>query len=209
MAAGNAAGLSAYSATVNAITAAPSIAAPGAPTALAVGSTTTTTATLTWTAPGCRRGGGQLHGAIPGDEPRRRLDPGAEHQRDWRDDHRAYRLDAYDFQVAAVNAGGTSAFTATVHGTTATAPSTTAVWGTYGTTIAHGSGGNIYNLNITGGTTPTSVAIGFSTSQTVAPSPMPAPADGWVNQPRDQEVISYQTSEAGGVYPRARLAPAV
>jgi hypothetical protein len=85
----------------------------------------------------------------------------------------------YDFQVAAVNAGGTSAFTATVHGTTATAPSTTAVWGTYGTTIAHGSGGNIYNLNITAGTSPTSVAIGFSTSQTVAPSPMPAPADGW------------------------------
>ena len=85
----------------------------------------------------------------------------------------------YDFQVAAVNAGGTSAFTTTVHGTTATAPSTTAVWGTYGTTIAHGSGGNIYDLNITGGTTPTSVAIGYLDQPDGHAGPMPAPADGW------------------------------
>ena len=45
-------GSSAYSATVTGTTAAPSIAAPGTPTGLAVGSTTTTAASLTWTAPG-------------------------------------------------------------------------------------------------------------------------------------------------------------
>ena len=84
----------------------------------------------------------------------------------------------YDFQVAAMNAGGSSAYTATVNGTTAAAASTTAAWGPYPASIVHGTGGIVYNLSVTSGTAPTTVAIGFSASQTVAPSPMPAVADG-------------------------------
>src|SRR6185312_3600042 len=54
----------------------------------------------------------------------------------------------------------------------------TAAWNTYPTTAAQGSTGVIFNFSITGGIAPTTAAIGFSTSQTVPPNPMPSVADG-------------------------------
>ena len=178
VAAGNAGGLSAWSATVAGTTAAPSLAAPGAPSGLTVGTVTSTTVPLTWTAPG-------TGGAVASYTVQYRVTSvgGA-----WTPvtgiaaaATTMTGLTAatqYDFQVAAVNAGGTSAYTATAAGTTAAAPSTTAAWGTYPTSIVHGTSGIVFNLQITSGTTPTIVDIGFSTSQTVAPSPMPATVDG-------------------------------
>ena len=108
----------------------------------------------------------------------------------------------YDFQVAAMNAGGSSAYTATVNGTTAAAASTTAAWGTYPSSIAHGTAGIVYNLSVTSGTAPTTVAIGFSASQTVAPSPMPAVADGLAGNFNGNFWGSYMhaPASAGTVY---------
>ena len=48
----------------------------------------------------------------------------------------------------------------------------------YPTSIAHGSSGNVYNLYIASGTTPATVAIGFSTSQSVRAQP-DARDGGW------------------------------
>ena len=179
VAAGNSGGLSGYSTTVTGTTAAPSIAAPGSPSGLTVGTPTATAVPLTWTAP--TTGGtvatysvqyrvtsvGGSWTSVTGIATASTTVTGLT------------ASTQYDFQVAAVNAGGTSAYTATTTGTTAAAPSTTAAWGTYPSSLVHGSVANVYNLQITGGTTPATVAIGFSTSQSVAPSPMPATADGF------------------------------
>src|SRR6185312_14411133 len=160
-------------------TAAPSVGAPNTPTGLTVGTTTATSVPLSWTAPS---GGGAVSTYTV--QYRQTSLGGAWTQSSGLGSTSTTiggltASTGYDFQVAAVGAGGTSAFTGTSNGTTAAAPSTTANWGTYGTALTHGTGGNIFNLQITGGTTPTTVAIGFSTSQSVAPSPMPAVADGF------------------------------
>jgi hypothetical protein len=88
---------------------------------------------------------------------------------------------SYDVQVKATNSSGSSAFTGTTTGwtiATSSGGSCTAAWNIYQTALTHGTTGNIYNLVITSGTAPASVAIGISSSATVAPSPMPAVADG-------------------------------
>lgn len=178
VAAGNAGGLSPYSATVTGTTAAPSIAAPGTPTGLAVGSVTSSTIPLTWTAP--TTGGAAATYTVQ----YRVTSTGGSWTLLSPVSVAAAMVSGlaaatqYDFQVQATNAGGSSAFTATVNGTTGGAPSTTASWGAYPTSIGQGTHALIYNLLITSGTAPATVAIGFSTSQTIAPSPMPAAADG-------------------------------
>jgi hypothetical protein len=201
VAAGNSGGLSAFSATVNGTTAIPSVAAPGMPTSLAVGTTTTTTAPLTWTAPSS--GGAvstytvqyrvtSLGGAwtqVTGISVAAATITGL------------VALTGYDFQVAAVGAGGTSSFTATTAGTTASAPSTTAAWNTYQTTLVHASGWFIYNLFVTSGVAPNTVAIGLSSSQTVPPNPMPATADTMAGNFNGNEWGTYTSAPAtAGTY---------
>lgn len=181
VAAGNAAGLGPYTAIVNGTTSTASVAAPGTPANLSATAPTASTIALTWSAPSSggavasytvqyrvtSTGGAwtQIAGLTSSSTTMTGL----------------IAATGYDFQVAAVGAGGTSAFTATVNATTASASSTVANWNLYPTTLALGSGGNIYNLQVGSGTAPTSVAIGFSTSPTVPPNPMPALSDGLAN----------------------------
>jgi hypothetical protein len=166
---------------VNATTSTVSVAAPGTPANFLATAPTATTVALTWTAP-------SSGGAVASYTVQYRVTSigGAWSQIAGLTSTSTTVMGlaaatGYDFQVAAVGAGGTSAFTATVNATTGSASSTVADWNLYPTALALGSGGNIYNLQVASGAAPTSVAIGFSTSSTVPPNPMPAPSDGLAN----------------------------
>ncbi len=180
VAAMNAGGASVFTSTTTATTASGSVSAPGTPSGLTAGtpgSGSSGSVPMSWTAP-------STGGAVASYLLQYRLTGGSS----WTQVSGITGTSAtvsglaassgYDFQVAAVNTGGTSSFTATTTASTTASSGTTAAWGVYQSTMSHGVGGNIFNLSISAGTAPATVAIGISSSATVPPSPMPAVADG-------------------------------
>jgi hypothetical protein len=174
VAATNAGGTSAFTGTVTFTTV---VAAPGTPTGLAAGTATSTTQPLSWTAPASG-------GPVVSYNVRYSVDGAST----WTTVSGITGTSAtvtglsastaYDYQVEAVNAGGTSAWSSQVVSTTA-APSNyllTSFAPAAGYTAAHGTNGIIVQINdnsATGDgthTVPHAVNIAWSTGNTTVPS---------------------------------------
>jgi len=176
----NAGGMSAWTATTNATTAAGT--APGVPTGLSAGSPTSSSVTLSWTAPSLGGVGAtynvqyQVQGAGswttgPSTSSTSVTVMGFS------------ASTTYNFEVQAVNGGLTSAWTASVSEATTAASNYLLTSGLYPSgSFTAGQGGIPVNVddNSTAGegnhTVPASVSFGWSTSNTTAPSSLTAAA---------------------------------
>jgi hypothetical protein len=206
VAASNTGGISAFSMTTTATTA---VAPPGIPTGLVAGSPTSTTQSLAWIAPGS--GGSAVSytiaysphgmnswttitGVLTTAATISGLTPST----------------AYDYQVEAVNTGGTSGWTSAISATTS-APSsyllTAGINPSANVSWAHGSGGNAINVNINTSvgdgsyTAPAVVEYGYSTSTTVAPTSWAPMTTGiWSTGGHNLETMYANAPAVAGVY---------
>jgi hypothetical protein len=172
VAAVNAGGTSAFTATVNATT---PMVPPGTPTALAAGLSTSSTQALSWSAP-------SSGGAVATYSVRYSVSG----LNSWTTTTGIVttgttvtglqRNTSYDFEVLAVNAGGSSAWTATTTVSTTNYLLTEGFLPGANVSWAHGSAGNGVNVNANveaaGGShaTPSSVQFAYGTSNTVPPT---------------------------------------
>lgn len=179
VAAGNSAGLSAYSGTMNGTTSSSLLAPPGTPTGLTAGSATPATMPLSWTAP-------SSGGAVATYTVQYRVTSVGG---TWTEVTGLTATSAtitglasstqYDFQVSAVNGGGSSSFTATTNGTTTATGNYLLTIGTRPTAgpFAHGLSGSIAegvndNSATADGsyTSPAAVSLGWSLSNSIPPT---------------------------------------
>ena len=175
VAAVNAGGSSSFTPTVNGSTAAP---APGVPTTLIAGTPTSTSIALSWSAPAS--GGAAATYAI-------RMSPTGLNS--WSTPSGGGSIaathftvpsltlnTAYDFEVSATNAGGTSAWSSITTASTTNYKLSEGITPSSNTTIAHSTAGQPYNVNICTSsvdgshTAPQTVNYVFSTSNSVAPT---------------------------------------
>lgn len=161
----NASGSSAFTATTNGTTA---LAAPGVPMGLTIGTTTSNTVQLSWEA-----GSGN---AVASYTVQYRITGSTNWTQVLGVANASYTAigltpsTSYDFQVAGVNAGGASAFTSTVTGTTS-APSfsVTITWNAApGSSYVHGTSGIVINAHAD--PSPHGLGFAFSASSTIAPA---------------------------------------
>ncbi len=183
----NGGGFSAFTATTTATTV---VAAPSSPSGLTAGLSTVSTQTLTWTAPSS---GAPLasytvqysiHGAnswtlITGILGTSVTVTGLA------------RNTSYDFEVAAVNAGGSSASTAATTVSTTNYKLSEGITPGANSSYAHGSGGHAFNVNINTAsadgscTAPASVYYAYNTSNTTPPT------SGWALLGTDTPTYLY------------------
>ncbi len=182
VAAVNSAGTGAASPIVNATTGAATAFPPNLPTAVTVGSVTSSTVPITWTAPATDGS----HGAATSYTVQWRQTGTSTWTQQSGVSTASYTIAGliaateYDLQVQAVNGAGSSAFTATVNATTGTASGNYAMGSGYqplgnATSYAHSTDvtANVSDMTTAAGgshTAPANVYFGWSTSATQAPT---------------------------------------